>query len=458
MKRAPFRHTIALWSMLVVATSLLLCGAVGIVVVRHRATARLDADLRAESDHFFTELSRHGGLQFDWNRITTEIAEWMPVMEPMRYMEIRTGDQVRYRTSNITDPGFARVGPGLTGIRFGAESLRLLVAEDGGVTFLVAAPTMEVQRLSNALLLAFLAGFPLALIFAWWGGKWIAARAVAPVVDMTAATELVTAERLDHRVPVPPVQDEIARLARTLNATFDRLECSYRQALRFSADASHELKTPLTIMRASIEAVLDSPELEENTRMAVSGLLEQVHHLTSITASLLLLARADAGRLILDLKKKDLSELTEGCVEDARIVAESRAVSVECEVPPSAPALVDPTRFSQILSNLLDNAVKYNHPGGEVKVRLNPNGKNWELSVANTGEEIPPENRARLFERFFRSEHTSDEPGCGLGLSLARELARAHGGEIRCESADPSWTQFVVCLPRSTGAAVVELV
>jgi signal transduction histidine kinase len=181
----------------------------------------------------------------------------------------------------------------------------------------------------------------------------------------------------------------------------------------------------------------------------VSGLLEQTRRLSDITASLLLLSRADAGRLTLDIGKHDLAELTEACAEDARIIAEQQDVQVEVELPASAPAQVDPLRFSQIASNLLDNAVKYNHPGGVVRVQLSDGGSAWYLRIGNTGQGIPAEHHRRLFDRFFRVEHTGDVPGQGLGLGLARELARAHGGDVVLTRSADGWSEFCVSLPKA---------
>jgi signal transduction histidine kinase len=168
----------------------------------------------------------------------------------------------------------------------------------------------------------------------------------------------------------------------------------------------------------------------------------------------LLLARADAGRLTLDLEERDLAILTEACAEDARIVAEQRGVHVECTLPAAAPARVDSLRFSQIASNLLDNAVKYNRSGGEVRVTLAADGTAWRLSISNTGPDIAAEHRTRLFERFFRAEHTAEESGQGLGLGLARELARAHGGDVALVRSEDGWTEFAVTFPRDSANGV----
>src|SRR5204862_254350 len=140
------------------------------------------------------------------------------------------------------------------------------------------------------------------------------------------------------------------------------------------------------------------------------------------------------------------------CVEDARIIAEERMVTVEAGFPPTAPACVDRIRFSQILSNLLDNAVKYNRSGGKVRVTLAAGAQVWELRVANTGDGIAAPDRPRIFERFFRAEHSAERAGQGLGLSLARELTLAHGGEIVLVESAAGWIEFLVTLPKVSAA------
>jgi len=248
-------------------------------------------------------------------------------------------------------------------------------------------------------------------------------------------------------VPVPEAKDEIHRLATVLNNTFERLEISFQQAMRFSADASHELKTPLTVLRTSLEALLNSPTLSEADQPTVAGLLEQIHRLSSITSGLLLLARADAGRLTVDLQILDFCELLEACCSDARIMAEPSGIGIDVVLPESAPVFGDRTRLMQIVSNLLDNAIKYNFRGGQVTVCLKKASGMWELEVANTGPGIAPDHQSHIFKRFFRPDHFEHVSGHGLGLSLARELARAHKGTLELAQSDAKWTVFNLKLP-----------
>ena len=192
---------------------------------------------------------------------------------------------------------------------------------------------------------------------------------------------------------------------------------------------------------------MESPTLAPGDQAAVSALLEQTHRLTGITESLLLLSRADTGRLQLDFTPGDVTEIITACADDALIMAESRDVTIEKDVPAELIATVDPRRLGQILLNLLDNAVKYNRPGGVIRVSAAMTGVHLAFTVANTGPGIPAAHVPQLFERFFRSNAHPDLPGQGLGLSLARELARAHGGDLELAKSDREWTVFVLKIP-----------
>jgi|GEM_PF-241550 len=454
MKDFSLRRRIALWSTLLAAIVLLVSGVCAAFFIYHRARVELQDEMEWEALHTLEEVHKRGGVAFDWSRIDAGVREWLPPENSVRLIEIHTKDgELRFRSKELKESGFGLLPQGRRDAEINGQAVMVVTAMRDGVTLSIGTSLEETREAMSGLVLAFAAALPVALLIAWFGSRWLAARAVHPVEQITAAAEQVTVTRLDQRVPVPPVADEIQRLATVLNSTFDRLERSYTQASRFSADASHELKTPVTVLRASIEVLLDSHTLTMADRVAVAGLLEQTHRLSSIISSLLLLARADAHQLVLEPEQLELGELVSACVEDARISAAERAVAVSCDLPLSAPARVDRIRFSQILSNLLDNAVKYNQRDGQVRVTLSEHGHVWELRVANTGPGIAPEDRARVFQRFFRAEHTADRTGQGLGLSLVRELALAHGGEVSLVDSAAGWTEFLLTLPKDTGTA-----
>jgi signal transduction histidine kinase len=320
--------------------------------------------------------------------------------------------------------------------------MRVAAFSDMGTGMRVAVPPDRLDQLVRALAIIFLAGLPVMLLFIVVGGRWIAKQALGPVRRIADEAEGITSKHLYRRVSVPAAEDEIRRLALVLNATLARLEMSFQQAMRFSADASHELKTPLTVLHSDIEALLASPTLCDSDRAVVADILETAKRLNAITKNLLLLARTDAGRLHLDLQPVDFAQVINDCVYDARIMAEARELTLEAELPEKAVVLGEEVRLSQIVSNLLDNAVKYNTPGGKIRVSLTPSAGSWALKISNTGLGIPPGQAPRIFERFHRGERHAEISGHGLGLSLCSELARAHGSKIELVHSGGGWTTF----------------
>ena len=199
----------------------------------------------------------------------------------------------------------------------------------------------SVSHLQRDILLGMLGAIPTVLIVIAIGGRWVAKKALAPVEAITHAASRVSVHNLDQRLPVPPTADEIAELITVLNATLDRLQRSFEQSVRFSAEASHHLKTPISVLRAGIEEILTDPETPAKQQTRADALLHQIHQLTSIAENLLLLARADAGRLELHCEPFDLSEVLRGMCEDASVMAEAEGLEVEAKLPPELPVMGD---------------------------------------------------------------------------------------------------------------------
>jgi heavy metal sensor kinase len=307
----------------------------------------------------------------------------------------------------------------------------------------------EAAELVFDLTSAYLTAFPAAALFAAFGVWWITRKSLKPLQDVADAAEQIHAKALNQRLPQPPAQDEIGRLVQVLNATFDRLERSFAQATRFSSDASHELNTPLTIMRGEIESALktqvNSPEIES----LLSGLLDQTQRLSAIAEKLLLLSRADAGALILNRRDVELSAMCQDLVEDAQVLGMRCKITADAEISQGVVVRADQSYIRQALLNLLDNAIKYNVESGAISVSLKKSCSLALFRIANTGHEIPKDREARIFERFYRGDpsRTSDVVGSGLGLSICREIALAHGGNIWLERKEPGWTAFILALP-----------
>jgi len=245
---------------------------------------------------------------------------------------------------------------------------------------------------------------------------------------------------LDQRLEAGDADIEFARIIEVYNSMLERLERSFHQANRFSADASHELKTPLAIMRGTLERGLSSVKNEDEAQEVFSDLLEQTGRQGAILESLLLLARADAGRLEISAEPIDLSALLETWMEDASFLAEEKGLSIQSEIEPGIEMEGDAILLQRVAHNLLSNAVRYNHAGGEIASRLRRTDSGVEWTLANTGEPIAESDRERLFERFERMPSSTE--GTGLGLSLVKEIVAAHGGQVSIRDRDDSMVEF----------------
>lgn len=306
----------------------------------------------------------------------------------------------------------------------------------------------EVIETLSHLLLSYAASLPFVLAIAGLGGWWVAGRAVVPLRGLTVAAEAIGIEALDRRVPVPPSRDELARLATVLNAMLTRLESGFRQAQRFAADASHELRTPLTVMHGEIERLLRAPHLDPALEPKLLSLQEEIARLDRITQQLLLLARFDSGEFPLARETTDFSDLVTSACEDAELLAVERRLTIHHRITPGLEVAGDPAHLRRAVLTLLDNATRYNHDHGRVECRLTPAGAGVELRVGNTGPGIPADAVSQLFQRFFRADPARRRGGHGLGLSLAREIVRAHHGDLTlAPSETPGWTEFVLTLP-----------
>ncbi len=307
----------------------------------------------------------------------------------------------------------------------------------------------ETRELSIKLVVADLTALPLTVLVATFGVWWTTGKALKPLQDIADAAERIHAKALRTRIPNPPVHDEIGRLVSVLNNAFDRLERSFAQATRFSSDASHELKTPLTIMRGEIESALSNDSIDPQNEKLLEGLLQQTHRLSAIVENLLLLSRADAGALNLRKVAVDFSGLCQELAADAEILALRHKIIISSAIENEVQVLADEWYLRRLLLNLLDNAIKYNLYSGRVEIFLAKSGDLASFRIANTGPEISEEHQTRIFERFYRTEDSraSEVVGSGLGLSICREIVLAHQGQIWMERTRPGWTVFVVNLP-----------
>ena len=301
----------------------------------------------------------------------------------------------------------------------------------------------DMRRLRRACLL----GLPGVLLLAGLSAWFLAQRALRPVAVLTRTAERVTARGLDQRIPAMPRDQEFNRLITVFNEMMDRLEQSFQQATRFSADASHELKAPLARVQVELEQALENAPAGSLQQEVYSSLLDEVSRLKAIVQKLLLLSLVDAGQLRLNCEPVNLSRMLQNVIEDCQ--AQAPNLTVEHDLAPDIEVKADADLLEQALQNLASNGVKYNQPKGRIRFSLAKETDRVLVRVANTGPGISPADRDRVFQRFYRADPSRSDQveGVGLGLSLAREIIRAHGGDLVLGPAGEALTVFVASLP-----------
>lgn len=283
------------------------------------------------------------------------------------------------------------------------------------------------------------------------GGWWLLRRALAPLDRLTRAAERIHADNLLEPLPRTGNGDEVDRLTEVLNATTRRLDDSFQRVREFTLHASHELKTPLTVIRSELETALGDEALSARERERTVSLLDEMERLTLIVDSLTFLTKADAGQLKLNKASLPLDELVREALEDAQALAQPKGVELQMDDCCRVNVTGDRRRLRQLLLILADNASKYNHPQGVVTLALRVENDTARLTVSNTGPGIPPAVIGRVFDRFFRGDasHSSEIDGCGLGLTIAQWIVQAHGGEIHIASEPDQITTVTVSFPVS---------
>lgn len=448
MKIRTLRARVTLWSVAVVIAALLLFGAGAAWNLRNELRENLDDEITTEAHDFFTGVRQQS---VDW-RDPRSVEALFDQSKRFHYVEIHdTAGRLLYRSPNLKDQTVfpSSTAKGLHELTWNKRTLRFGVFEEGEIILALGKDTEETGETLWQLITAYLLALPLVVIVVGVGSWWIAHRAVAPIKAIAAKAENITASDLHQRLPDPSSQDEIGDLTRVLNGMFDRLERSFEQVTRFTSDASHELKTPLALMRAEVEITLASPQFPVAQRELLSSVIEQCSQLTQIVDGLLFLSRADDRRLAIAQEPVDLSVLVPELLEDAEILAEPLALKFECEMPASLIVQGDARLLARALMNLLDNAVKYNRRAGSVIVSGTIRGANVVINICNTGTGIEAAAQAKIFDRFFRGDlsHSNATNGHGLGLSIAGEIARAHGGDITLVRSDSDSTEFALLFP-----------
>jgi signal transduction histidine kinase len=320
---------------------------------------------------------------------------------------------------------------------------------------LVATPTRQASFGPTDLLRSMLLIAPVILVSAGLAGYWLAGTSMRPVEGIMDEVDAISDGRsLHRRLAVPLSRDEMTRLALTVNGMLARLEQSFASLHRFTADASHELKTPLMVLRAGVERALVHPGVPPEILQSLDDTLAQINQMTEMVENLLTLARADEGRAPLAIEVCDLRDLVADVAETAGILGEDAGVSAVHTIPDTPMCLaVDRHRIREMLLNMVTNAIKYTPPGGTVALSLEEKDEAIIFAVRDTGIGIAAGDLPHIFERFWRADparsRTGDRPGIGLGLAITKWIVEAHGGWITVQSRPGRGSAFTVRLPKS---------
>jgi heavy metal sensor kinase len=330
------------------------------------------------------------------------------------------------------------------------EEVRILYAMLSPSIILQVGQAMEsYSRFLDAFKRIFIATMAFLIIIAAGVGWFMARRAVSGVEAVTRTAQKISGGTLEDRVPVKAQGDEIDQLAITFNQMLDRIQTLLTEIKEMSENLAHDLRSPITRIRGIAEVTLtNGKSLSEYESMAANT-IEECDRLLDMINTMLMISKTESGVDKLSSEEIDLAGLVREACELFEPPAEDKGVTLSCNLPVRSHLVGDTRMIQRMLSNLLDNAIKYTPSGGTVTVSVSEDDTQVIISVKDTGCGISPSDLPRVFERFYRSDQSRSQSGIGLGLSLARAIARAHGGEITATSTPNQGSTFTATLPKS---------
>lgn len=452
MRAMPVRTRLTLWYFLIVAASLIGFALFALAVMRQSIYTTVDEQLRDRAAAVQLLVSRTGS-----ENIADAIREHAELQSGSQLLQVSDGSgKFLYRS-----PLMERLGvPASRADQLRIESaeynelpLRVLstTVTAGGQQFIlqIAGPMDDYLEALEGFRSALFVGIPVLLVFAALGGYWMSTRALRPVDQISEAARMINPQDLSQRVTVPKTGDELQRMAETLNQMLQRIESAVARITQFTADASHELRTPIALIRTRAEITLAKPRTTEQYREALKEVQAESERTTALIENLMTLARADTGSETLNFDRTNISEVASEVSNQAQTLTDTKQLQWSATIP-DAPIWVrgDTNALRRLLLILIDNAVRYTPPSGSVNLALQRNGTHAEIRVRDTGIGISESDLPHIFERFYRADKARSRQvgGTGLGLAIGRWIADAHGGEIRVESSTGGCV-FLLLLP-----------
>ena len=332
-----------------------------------------------------------------------------------------------------------------------SEEVRILYAMISPTIIAQVGQAMEGQsRFVEAFKKVFFATMSLLLLVAAAVGWFMARRAVSGVEAVTRTARKISEGSLQERVPVKPTGDEIDQLATTFNQMLDRIQALVTEIKEMNDNIAHDLRSPIARIRGLAEVTLTTGKSPADFEVMTASTIEECDRLLDMINTMLAISKTEAGVEKLSHDKVDIATLIGNACELFEPLAEEKNVALRCHAPEKTMVLGDARMLQRMLANLLDNAVKYTPPGGAVEILLSESEKkDVTIAIRDTGIGISEADLAHVFERFYRCDRSRSQPGTGLGLSLARAIARAHGGDIAVMSALDQGSTFTITLPKN---------
>jgi heavy metal sensor kinase len=452
-KPIGLRTKLTLWSSLVLAGTLSAGFAWVHVGLRRVLDARNDAFLERKAAELLASVTDHhpGGTSDLEAEIGREVLAYEPdglivvVRQAGRVSVAPRTAAARRLADQVVPPGMTRtIGQSDA---WGRYRVLATPSRSGVLSLELGISLAETEKTLAAFDRSVGAGAAVFLILAVTGGLFLSRQALRPVAESIRAARRLDPENLSERLPRTGAGDELDELAGTINGLLDRLAAYHAQIIRFTADASHELRGPLGAMRATVEIALQNSRESEEYRNVLASLGEQCERLTSLVNGLLLLARADAGEVLIRRETVDVAALACEVVEMFDPLAEEKGIRLFTHSSSPVTVAGDPSRLRQLVTNLLDNAIRFTEPGGSVTLRVDRSADCATLRVTDTGVGIPTVHLPHLFERFYQADVARSSGNSGLGLSICRWIVKAHGGTIEARNGEVKGAEFTVVLP-----------
>jgi heavy metal sensor kinase len=458
------RTRLTLWYVLLLAITLAaFCGGV-YIAMRQNLYANLDDSLEGRTELVSGILTEEGVFDTDVmiQGDPTEGEEFVRVYDENGDLALdNSGPQFRPATDpNAVEAALsgetARRDIQVDGVELRVMTSPVMVRGETVGAVEVALSKEEVRDTLNQLLVIIAVAYPIALVVAGLGGAFLAGRALAPIDRVARVARRISAEDLSQRLDMHLPDDEVGRLANTFDEMIARLDEAFRRQRQFTADASHELRTPLTAIKGQTEVALQRDRDADTYREVLRKVNGEVDRMIRLVGSLLTLARADARQIPVGRESLDLGALVTDAVEQVRPAASEKAITLNVRSNSTVQLRADQDLILQLMLNLLDNSVKYTPNGGAIDVSLRAAGAQAEVSVADTGPGIASEHLPHIFDRFYRVDkaRTRAEGGAGLGLSISRWIAEAHGGTLQAESTPGRGSKFTLSLPFNDSSRV----